>query len=89
MDQSLVLGLTIFAIIVVLAIVYGSVKIVSPYEQGIYIRLGTFMRVLNPGINVVTPIVSQVIKMDLRTQVLDVPSQEVIQKIIHQQMLMQ
>jgi len=80
MDQSLVLGLTIFAIIVVLAIVYGSVKIVSPYEQGIYIRLGTFMRVLNPGINVVTPIVSQVIKMDLRTQVLDVPSQEVITK---------
>jgi regulator of protease activity HflC (stomatin/prohibitin superfamily) len=42
--------------------------------------LGKFKRVLNSGFNVVPPLVSQVIKLDLRTQTLDVPRQEVITK---------
>lgn len=74
------IALAIFVIVAVLLLVYNSVKIISPYEQGLYIRLGTFIKVLDPGLNVVTPIVSQVVKMDLRTQVLDVPRQEVITK---------
>jgi regulator of protease activity HflC (stomatin/prohibitin superfamily) len=41
-------------------------------------RLGKFIRELNPGLNVVCPLVNRVVKIDLRTQVLDVPSQEVI-----------
>ncbi|MFQ5838120.1 MAG: SPFH domain-containing protein [Thermoplasmata archaeon] len=57
-----------------------AVKIVQPYEQGLVIVLGNFKRVLNPGFNLVPPLISQVVKLDLRTQVLDVPRQEVITK---------
>jgi len=56
------------------------VKIVKPYEQAIYMRLGRYVRLLDQGFNMVTPLVNEVVKLDLRTQVLDVPRQEVITK---------
>ena len=43
-------------------------------------RLGKYIRVLNQGMNFVCPLINQVVKLDLRTQVLDVPRQEVITK---------
>ena len=43
-------------------------------------RLGKFVRVLNQGLNFVCPLINQVVKLDLRTEVLDVPKQEVITK---------
>lgn len=70
----------VLAIIVVLAVMSSSIKIITPYEQGIYMRLGRYMRVLNQGVNFVTPLVNTVVRIDLRTQVLDVPRQEVITK---------
>ncbi len=68
--------------IILVTIVAGRTAfwIIQPYEQGIYIKLGNFQGVLNPGVNIVYPFISQVIKLDLRTQVLDVPRQEVITK---------
>lgn len=69
-------------LIVAVAFVAGRAAfwIIQPYEQGIYIRLGNFQHTLDPGVNIVPPFISQVIKVDLRTQVLDVPRQEVITK---------
>ncbi len=69
-------------VIILVAVVAGRTAfwIVQPYEQGIYIKLGNYQKILNPGVNIVAPFISQVIKMDLRTQVLDVPRQEVITK---------
>ncbi len=79
-QDILIIALVFFVIIAILLLVYNSVKVISPYEQGIYIRLGKFMKVLDPGLNVVTPVISQVVRLDLRTQVLEVPRQEVITK---------
>ena len=70
--------LAFVAIVVTLVVVVSGVKIVQPYEQAIYMRLGKYIRVLNQGLNVVCPLINTVVKLDLRTQVLDVPSQEVI-----------
>ncbi len=75
-----ILGLLILAIIAAIVILVNGVKIVRPYEQAVYIRLGKFMRVLNPGFNYVAPLINETVKLDLRTQVLDVPRQEVITK---------
>lgn len=72
--------LTVFFIIAVLIILVSGVRIVQPYEQGLWIVLGRYKHKLNPGFNWVYPLISQVIKLDLRTQVLDVPRQEVITK---------
>jgi regulator of protease activity HflC (stomatin/prohibitin superfamily) len=78
--EAWLLALVFIAIIGTLVVVVSGVKIVQPYEQAIYMRLGKFIRVLNPGLNIVCPLINMVVKLDLRTQVLDVPSQEVITK---------
>ena len=72
--------LAVILLLAVIIVVLSGVKIIQPYEQAVYMRLGKYVRILNQGLNVVCPIVNEVVKMDLRTQVLDVPSQEVITK---------
>lgn len=74
------LGLAIFVVVVIISFILSGVKIVQPYEQAIYMRLGKYVKVLNQGLNVVCPLINQVVKLDLRTEVLDVPKQEVITK---------
>jgi regulator of protease activity HflC (stomatin/prohibitin superfamily) len=80
MSIELLIGLVLLLIFAIIFILMTSVKIIQPYEQGLLIVLGNFRRVLNPGFNMVPPLISEVIKMDLRTQVMDVPRQEVITK---------
>ncbi len=79
-DISLIIGFVLLIVIVVLAVMSSGIKIVRPYEQGIYMRLGRYMRILNQGFNFVTPLINTVVMIDLRTQVLEVPRQEVITK---------
>lgn len=74
------LFLAILVVFAVLICVFSGVKIIQPYEQAIYMRLGKYVRVLNQGLNVVCPLVNKVVKIDLRTEVMDVPKQEVITK---------
>ena len=56
------------AIFLILAVLATSIKVISPYSKGIYIRMGRFVRVLDQGINMVTPLMSDVIIVDLRAQ---------------------
>ncbi len=79
-DIGIVFGLFILLLIAVVVILASSMKIIQPYQQGLLIVLGAFKRVLNPGVNFVPPLISNVVRIDLRTQVLDVPRQEVITK---------
>ncbi len=72
--------IVIFLILVIVAIFAKGVVIVQPYEQGLQIRLGQYVGRMNPGFRWIIPFISNVIKLDLRTQVMDVPSQEVITK---------
>ena len=72
--------LALFFVFVLIIFATSGIKIVQPYEQAIYMRLGRFVRVLDQGLNIVTPLVNQVVKIDLRTEVMDVPKQEVITK---------
>ncbi|ABD41345.1 SPFH domain, Band 7 family protein [Methanospirillum hungatei JF-1] len=71
---------TLFLVIVILIIFARGVIIVQPYEQGLQIRLGRYIGRMNPGFRWVIPLITQVVKLDLRTLVMDVPSQEVITK---------
>ena len=70
----------ILLIIIIIAIFAKGVVIVQPYEQGLQVRLGQYVGRMNPGFRWIVPFVSEVTKLDLRTQVMDVPSQEVITK---------
>ncbi|MBI5284729.1 MAG: slipin family protein [Chloroflexi bacterium] len=57
---------------------FYSVKIVSEYERGVIFRLGRLIGARGPGLFVILPIVDRMVKMDLRTVTMDVPSQECI-----------
>ena len=72
--------IVIFLILVIVAIFARGVVIVQPYEQGLQIRLGQYVGRMNPGFRWIVPFVSEAIKLDLRTTVIDIPSQEVITK---------
>ena len=78
--NPIIFVLLFLVIIVAIVAVLSGVKIIQPYEQAVYMRLGKYIRVLNQGMNFVCPLINQVVKLDLRTQVLDVPRQEVITK---------
>ena len=69
--------IVIFLILVIVAIFAKGVVIVQPYEQGLQIRLGQYVGRINPGFRWMNfPFVSEAIKLDLRTTVIDVPSRK-------------
>ena len=79
MDYTGVIVGVVLAFIVILVLLTRMIYTIQPYQQGIVTLLGSYKRIINPGFNIVSPL-SQVLKIDLRTQVLEVPRQEVITK---------
>lgn len=75
-----VIVISIVAAILLMLLLAASIRVIQPYEQGLYIFLGKYRGKLNTGVNLVIPMGSRVVRLDMRTQVLDVPSQEVITK---------
>ena len=75
-------ALTGFAIpvVVVLLFLFYSFRILREYERGVVFLLGRFWRVKGPGLVMVVPFIQQMVRIDLRTRVLDVPPQDVISR---------
>ncbi len=69
-------GAGIFLIVVVLAVM--SVRVLREYQRGVVFQLGRYWAVKGPGLFFLIPVVQQMVKVDLRTIVLDVPPQDVI-----------
>ena len=66
-------------LIIVLLLVY-SIRVLREYERGVVFLLGRFWKVKGPGLVLIVPFIQQMVRMDLRTRVLDVPPQDVISK---------
>jgi len=64
--------------LVVLILLAMSLRILREYERGVVFQLGRFWAVKGPGLIVLIPVVQQMVRLDLRTVVLDVPPQDVI-----------
>jgi regulator of protease activity HflC (stomatin/prohibitin superfamily) len=81
-DLAVVLALGGFVVVVVLVIVYLSIRVVQQYERMVVFRLGKTdeSMVRNPGINFLIPIVDRPVKVDTREQFIEVPSQTTITK---------
>ena len=71
-------GLTIAFLII--ALLVASLRILREYERGVIFMLGRFWKVKGPGLIIVIPGIQQMVRVDLRTVVLDVPSQDVISR---------
>jgi len=65
-------------LLLVVMILASALKIVKEYERGVIFRLGRLVGARGPGLFFIIPIFENMVKLDLRTTVLDVPSQEVI-----------
>jgi regulator of protease activity HflC (stomatin/prohibitin superfamily) len=61
-------------------IILQSFRILREYQRGVIFLLGRFWKVKGPGLIIVLPIIQQMVRMDLRTRVLDVPEQDVISR---------
>jgi regulator of protease activity HflC (stomatin/prohibitin superfamily) len=66
------------AAILALILLASSIKILREYERGVVFTLGRFSGVRGPGLILMVPLVQQMVRTDLRTLVLDVPTQDVI-----------
>jgi regulator of protease activity HflC (stomatin/prohibitin superfamily) len=67
-------------IVVVIAILMTMLRIMREYERAVVFTLGRFSGVKGPGLIILIPFVQQAVRVDLRTIVLDVPSQDVISR---------
>jgi len=67
-----------FSAIMLIPLLPFSIRIVSEYERGVIFRLGRLVGAKGPGLFVLLPFVDRMVKVDLRTITLDVPSQEAI-----------
>jgi regulator of protease activity HflC (stomatin/prohibitin superfamily) len=66
--------------LVVVALLAASFRILREYERGVVFMLGRFWKVKGPGLVIVIPGIQQMVRVDLRTVVFDVPSQDVISR---------
>ncbi|MBF6024501.1 slipin family protein [Lysobacter niastensis] len=70
-----------FPLILLVAVLAASaIKVLREYERGVVFQLGRFWKVKGPGLIVLIPIVQQMVRVDLRTVVMDVPPQDVISR---------
>jgi len=72
---------TVLVVVVLLVgfyIVAASVKILREYERAVVFTLGRFERVKGPGLVLLLPFIQQMVRVDLRIQVIEIPSQDVI-----------
>jgi regulator of protease activity HflC (stomatin/prohibitin superfamily) len=69
------LGLVVFLVVAFLA---TALRILREYERGVVFQLGRFWKVKGPGLVILIPGIQQLVRVDLRVVVMDIPSQDVI-----------
>ncbi len=78
--MGLGIELLIAPVAILLLVLFVSLRVMREYERGVVFLLGRFWRVKGPGLILVLPVIQQMIRIDLRTRVLDVPQQDVISR---------
>jgi regulator of protease activity HflC (stomatin/prohibitin superfamily) len=67
-------------VLVLVLLAFASVRILREYDRGVVFMLGRFWKVKGPGLVLIIPGIQQMVKVGLRTVVMDVPSQDVISR---------
>lgn len=71
---------TYVVIIVIALLIFSALKVLREYERAVIFTLGRFWRVKGPGLIIVFPFIQQMVRVQLRTVVMDVPPQDVISR---------
>jgi len=64
----------------IIVVIGSAIKIMREYERAVVFTLGRFTGVKGPGLIIIIPFIQQIVRVDLRTVTLDVPSQDVISR---------
>ncbi|MCE7031232.1 slipin family protein [Lysobacter sp. GX 14042] len=73
--------ITVFPVLIVLAmLLFSSIKVLREYERAVVFQLGRFWKVKGPGLIVLVPMLQQMVRVDMRTIVMDVPPQDLISR---------
>jgi len=75
-----IMSIAIIIVIFLLMLLSSSIKIMAEYQRIVIFRLGRLLGIKGPGLVFIVPIIDKIIKLDLRTRVIDVPKQRVITK---------
>ena len=76
--MAVAIGVVVVIVFFVLLFLASSIRVLREYERGVIFRLGRLIAQKGPGLILLIPYVQQMVKVDLRTVVLDVPSQDLI-----------
>ncbi|SVD01157.1 uncharacterized protein METZ01_LOCUS354011, partial [marine metagenome] len=66
--------------LLIVGLAFYTFRVLREYERGVIFFLGRFQSVKGPGLIIVIPGIQQIVKVDLRTMVYDVPTQDVISR---------
>jgi len=80
MEAVVALSIVVLVVIILLMILFSAIRVVQQYERGVIFVLGKLSGAKGPGIFLVPPFVTRMIKVDLRVVTLTVPPQEVISR---------
>jgi regulator of protease activity HflC (stomatin/prohibitin superfamily) len=78
LDLDWITGIVILFVAVIF--IFNAIRIFYEFERGVVFMLGRFWKVKGPGLVIVIPVIQQVMRVDLRTVVLEVPTQDVISR---------
>ncbi len=67
-------------LLLVIALAFSMFRVLREYERGVIFMLGRFYKVKGPGLIIVIPVLQQMVRVGLRTVVMDVPTQDVISR---------
>ena len=67
-------------LVIVAALLFAAINVMREYERAVVFFLGKFQTVKGPGLILIIPVIQQMVKVDLRTVVFDVPTQDVISR---------
>jgi regulator of protease activity HflC (stomatin/prohibitin superfamily) len=76
-EMQTFLGILLVLVVMLLASMF---RILREYERGVVFMLGRFYKVKGPGLIIIIPVLQQMVRVDLRTLVMDVPTQDVISR---------
>lgn len=72
--------ITFFILTIIILFLASALRVLREYERGVIFQLGRFWKVKGPGLIIVIPVIQTMVRVDLRTIVMDVPSQDVISR---------
>jgi regulator of protease activity HflC (stomatin/prohibitin superfamily) len=74
------IGFTGVIVLIVIALLFSSIKVLPEYQRGVVLTLGRYTGTKGPGLVILVPVVQRMTRVDLRVTVMDVPPQDAISR---------